>query len=33
MSNLKIFRLSTGEDVIGQKIDNNNSEVTDIKLL
>jgi hypothetical protein len=32
MSNLKIFRLSTGEDVIGQKIDNNNSEVTDIKL-
>ena len=31
MSNLKIFRLSTGEDVIGQKIDNNNSEVTDIK--
>ena len=32
MSNLKIFRLSTGEDVIGQKIDNNNSEITEIKL-
>jgi hypothetical protein len=31
MSNLKIFRLSTGEDVIGQKVDNNNSEVTEIK--
>ena len=31
MSNLKIFRLSTGEDVIGQKIDNDNSEITEIK--
>jgi hypothetical protein len=31
MSNLKIFRLTTGEDVIGQKVDNNNSEATEIK--
>ena len=31
MSNLKIFRLSTGEDVIGQKIDNDNLEITEIK--
>jgi hypothetical protein len=31
MSNLKIFRLSTGEDVIGQKLDNNNSELIEIK--
>ena len=31
MSELKIFRLSTGEDVIGQKLENNNSETTQIK--
>jgi hypothetical protein len=31
MSNLKIFRLSTGEDVIGQKIVNANAEITEIK--
>ena len=31
MNDLKIFRLSTGEDVIGQKIDNDNSEITEIK--
>ena len=31
MSEVKIFRLSTGEDVIGQKIDNDNSEITEIK--
>ena len=31
MSGVKIFRLSTGEDVIGQKIDNDNSEITEIK--
>lgn len=31
MSDLKIFRLSTGEDVIGVKQDTSNTEVTDIK--
>lgn len=31
MSNLKIFRLSTGEDVIGIKEDTNNTEIVDIK--
>ena len=31
MSNLKIFRLSTGEDVIGIKQDTSNTETLDIK--
>jgi len=31
MSEVKIFRLSTGEDVIGQKLENNNIESTQIK--
>ena len=31
MSEVKIFRLSTGEDVIGQKLENNNTESTQIK--
>jgi hypothetical protein len=31
MSEVKIFRLSTGEDVIGQKLENNTIESTQIK--
>ena len=31
MNDLKIFRLSTGEDVIGVKQDTSNTEVVDIK--
>ena len=31
MSDLKIFRLTTGEDVIGVKQDTSNTEVVDIK--
>lgn len=33
MSEVKIFKLSTGEDIIGQKLENKNTETTLIKLV